>query len=358
LIFIRRQHRRRARQCERSGFPVKCPRVQGDRATMLSLYCRRQGRIVVDQLQPGRSRPEGLFWVDLLEPTAEEADTVRQLASVEVPTPEDMREIEPSSRLFRQGLALFMTASVLNRTETTEPETCAITFVLSDGLLMTIRYCSPMPFETFRARIQTQPQMCATAEMALAELLDTIVDRLADTLEMVDANVSLLSKSIFSPLDQQGARARDFSEELKTIGLNAVRCSKVDESLVGLSRLLTFFDANLRQTGNKKDVRVRLKDLQRDIISLMGYVERLSDKLELLLDATLGMINIQQNNIIKIFSVIAVVFLPPTLVASIYGMNFSVMPELGWKIGYPFALFLMFLSAILPFRYFKHRGWL
>ncbi|NJO67767.1 MAG: hypothetical protein HC826_02265 [Rhodospirillales bacterium] len=131
----------------------------------------------------------------------------------------------------------------------------------------------------------------------------------------------------------------------------------MDESLVGLSRLLTFLDSSLRQTGNK-EVRIRIKDLQRDILSLEGYVERLSEKLVLILDATLGMVNIQQNNIIKIFSVIAVIFLPPTVVASMYGMNFEFMPELKWHLGYPLAISLMVLSAILPYRYFKHRGWL
>lgn len=219
-------------------------------------------------------------------------------------------------------------------------------------MMTSIRYSTPTPFLTFQTRIQSQPELCASAEIALVELLDSIVDRIADTLEGIDAHVSALSKSIFA-LEQR----RDYTEELKTIGLNAVRCSKVDESLVGLSRLLTFFDANMRQIGQKQ-VRPRVKDLQRDIVSLMGYVERMSEKLQLLLDATLGLVNIQQNNIIKIFSVIAVVFLPPTLVASIYGMNFHLMPELDWDLGYPLALLLMFLSAIGPYLYFRHRGWL
>jgi magnesium transporter len=199
--------------------------------------------------------------------------------------------------------------------------------------------------------------LCASAEITLVELLDAVVDRIADTLESVDAQIGSLSKGIFAPLGEAGHRPQDYSDELKTIGLNAIRCSKVDESLVGLSRLLTFFDANMRLLGQKQ-VRVRIKDLQRDIISLMGYVERMSEKLQLMLDATLGMINIQQNNIIKIFSVIAVVFLPPTLVASIYGMNFHMMPELDWSFGYPLALMLMLMSALGPYLYFRRRGWL
>ena len=324
---------------------------------MLTLYCLRSGRIAKDQLKPGEPIPDGLIWADLLDPTPEDKAAIYRLAAIEVPTPEEMREIEPSSRLYREGLALFMTASVLNNTDTPEPETRAITFVLSEGLLTTLRYCSPMPFETFRSRVLSQPSLCRSPEVALVELVDAIVDRIADTLETVDGNVGALSKSIFAPADTTDTRARDFGPAIREIGLNAVRCSKADESLIGLQRMLTFLDANMRQQNNK-DVRARIKDLQRDIISLEGYVERMSEKLVLLLDATLGMVSIQQNNIIKIFSVIAVVFLPPTLVASIYGMNFDLMPELQWHLGYPLALVLMFLSAFLPFRYFKHRGWL
>ena len=319
---------------------------------MLTVYCRRGGRIIADQPTLGKPLPDGIVWADLLEPTREDVLLIKQIAGIDVPTPEEMREIEPSSRLYREGLALFMTASVLNHADSPDPETRAITFVLADGMMTSIRYSTPTPFLTFQTRIQSQPELCASAEIALVELLDSIVDRIADTLEGIDAHVSALSKSIFA-LEQR----RDYTEELKTIGLNAVRCSKVDESLVGLSRLLTFFDANMRQIGQKQ-VRPRVKDLQRDIVSLMGYVERMSEKLQLLLDATLGLVNIQQNNIIKIFSVIAVVFLPPTLVASIYGMNFHLMPELDWDLGYPMALLLMFLSAIGPYLYFRHRGWL
>jgi magnesium transporter len=324
---------------------------------MLTLLCRRGGRIVEEVFAPGQPVPSGVFWLDLLEPTPIETEAVKSMAGIDVPTPEEMREIEPSSRLYREGLALFMTASVLNKTETPSPETRSITFVLSNGMMTTIRYCSPMPFETFRARIAAHLEFCSSAEMALVELLDAIVDRAADTLEMVDQNIGSLSKVIFAPIGSKATSTRDYSQELNTIGISAIRCSKVDESLVSLLRMLTFFDANLRLSGNK-EVRSRLKDVQRDIIALIGYVDRQSEKLQLLLDATLGMVNIQQNNIIKIFSVIAVVFLPPTLVASIYGMNFELMPELKWNLGYPVALVLMLLSAVLPFAYFKRRGWL
>lgn len=324
---------------------------------MITLYCRQVGQIVVLQADHADPMPSGLFWADLLEPTPEDVAFIKRLAGVEIPTREEMHEIEPSSRLYREGLALFMTASVLNNTDTPRPETRAVTFIVVEGLLITVRHASPLPFQSFIHRILSHPELVSSADMALVELLDAIVDRLADTLETVEGHFSTVSQQVFAANDRAGHDAPDYVEALKSIGLNAIRCAKVDESLVGLSRLLTYFDANLRDT-KQKTVRARIKDLQRDIVSLMGYVERHSEKLQMLLDATLGMVNLQQNQIIKIFSVIAVIFLPPTLVASIYGMNFHLMPELDWDFGYPFALVLMVLSAVLPFWLFRRRGWL
>ncbi len=325
---------------------------------MITLYCRQQGKVVTSERLSDRvGLPSGLIWIDALDPSAEDTAWLKAVVGVEVPTPEEMREIEPSSRLYREGLALFMTASLINRTETNEPETRATTFVVVDNLLLTIRYASPMPFNTFATRIRANPALLESAEVALVELMDAIVDRVADTLETVDANVNTLSQSIFAADKSTEAARIDYTSALQTIGLNAIRCTKVDESLVSLSRLLSFFDSGLRAAG-QKHVRARIKDVQRDILSLMGYVERLSDRLTLMLDATLGLVNIQQNAIIKIFSVIAVVFLPPTVVASMYGMNFDFMPELHWELGYPFAIGLMILSAVLPYLYFRHRKWL
>jgi magnesium transporter len=323
---------------------------------MLLLYRRDDGRIDAETPQINDPIPTGAVWLDLFDPTPEEKAWVEARTAITIPTRTEMREIEPSSRLYRRGDQLYLTASVLNLSDTDEPETRAVTFVLVDGLVVTIRYCQPLPFRTFPERLKTQPDLAATAPVALLSLLDAIVDRVADTLEMVDATVASVSRGIFV-IDESSKKNRDYTKELRGIGLNAYRCSKVDESLVSLSRLLTYLDAQFRETG-KKTVRPRLKTLERDVVSLLGYTERLSEKLELMLEATLGMINIQQTGIIKIFSVIAVVFLPPTVVASTYGMNFEIMPELSWDLGYPFALLLMLVSAVLPYLFFKYKGWL
>lgn len=324
---------------------------------MLTVYSLNEGTIVAQCILVEAALPERPLWIDLYEPTMAEEALVEAAMMIDVPTPDEMREIETSSRLYRDGAALVMTASILFNVETPVPETHAITFILVNGTLITVRYAEPQPFRIFPARLQARPELSVSAEMTLVGLLDAIIDRLADALEMVDNTAGLLSKAIFARFDKEIPRAGDHRRQLEEIGLNSIRCSKVDESLVAVSRLLTFLDANLRQTGNK-DVRLRIKDLQRDVLSLSAYVERLSEKLQLLLDATLGMINIRQNAIMQVFSVVAVVFMPPTLIASIYGMNFEVMPELSWPWGYPAALGCIVASAILPYVLFKRRGWL
>lgn len=324
---------------------------------MLTVYSLNEGTIVAQCILAEEALPERPLWVDLFEPTAAEEALVETALGVDVPTPDEMREIETTSRLYHEGAALVMTASILCNVETPVPETRATTFILVNGTLITVRYAEPQPFRVFPARLQARPELGTSCEMVLVGLLDAIIDRLADALEMVDNTVGTLSRSIFEPIDKDIPRARDHRRQLEDIGINSIRCSKVDESLVGLSRLLTFYDANLRQTGNK-EVRLRIKDLQRDVFSLSSYVERQSEKLQLMLDATLGMINIRQNAIMQVFSVVAVVFMPPTLIASIYGMNFEVMPELSWPWGYPAALGCIVVSAILPYLLFKRRGWL
>jgi magnesium transporter len=192
----------------------------------------------------------------------------------------------------------------------------------------------------------------------LTGLIDTIVDRLADIIEHIQAEVDALSRSIFEMRGGTVARERRFDVSLRAIGREGEITSRARESAHSLGRLLTFLTHATNERKEDKLLMARIRTAARDVQSLTDHVTFLSGKIVFLLDATLGMINIQQNDIIKIFSIAAVVFLPPTLVASIYGMNFDVMPELKWIFGYPLALVLMVLSAVLPYLYFKRKGWL
>lgn len=314
-----------------------------------------------DRLRAVGSLPEpinSLVWIDLVDPTPAEESAVEERLGIDIPTREEMSEIEISSRLYTEDGAVFMTAMLLSKVDGEDPLILPVTFVLSGGLLITVRYHEPRAFATFPARAAKVPMGCETGEGVLLALLEGIVDRLADILEHAGRETDEISSSIFRKRGAKPTSSRDFQHLLEKIGLKGDLASDIRESLVTLDRLIGFFGHVTLQRKAGKDVRERLKTLARDVRSLADYVTFLSQQITFLLDATLGMINIEQNGIIRILSVAAVVFLPPTLIASVYGMNFSSMPELDNEYGYPIAIGLMIVSAILPYLYFKRHDWL
>jgi magnesium transporter len=270
-----------------------------------------------------------------------------------------MEEIEISSRLYAEDGAYFMTASLLSGADTEVPKMAPVTFVLSGRRLLTIRYSEPKPFRSFPQRAEKAATGCTGGDTILLALLEAVVDRLADILERASRDVETISQNIFQARGTKASeRGRDFQKLLTAIGRKEDLVANIRDSLLTLQRLSSFLGAATGSAKAAKDLRVRIRTLTRDVVSLADHSTFLSQKINFLLDATLGMINIEQNAIIKIFSVAAVVFLPPTLVASVYGMNFDQLPELHWQWGYPFALVLMVMSAVLPFWYFRRRGWL
>jgi magnesium transporter len=323
---------------------------------MLRTYYLEEGKLKsVDPAGPELQLPERTVWLDLFQPTSAEEKAVERVLGVDVPTREEMKEIEASSRLYREEGALYMTATLLANADTDTPEATALTFILAGERLITVRYADPLPLRAFAAHALRHPGACGDGEAVFIGLLEAIIDRIADVLEAVGAELDRLSREVFSRSAAQ--TSRDFQKLLTRLGRADDLASKARESLVSIGRLLAFAIQSL-QSGGRKAGGSRLKTIGRDVASLSDHASFLNNKVNFLLDATLGMINIEQNAIIKIFSVAAVVFLPPTLIASIYGMNFAHMPELDWRLGYPLALALMVVSAILPYLYFKRRGWL
>jgi magnesium transporter len=305
--------------------------------------------------KPVAAKAERLpVWVDLHAPTSDEIHEIEERFGIEMPTREEMQEIELSSRLYEEDGALFMTVSVLTKATTDVPQTTAVTFILVKKTLITVRYADPVPFKTFIRRVQRSPSLANSAEAVLFGLLEQIVDRLADLMEQTATDLENLSNQVFISPDDPGSD-RDHRETLRQIGRTGNLSGKAKDSLLNLHRLGLFLSTQARL---KKDSKARLKTLSRDIVSITEHANFIANKVTFLLDATLGMISLEQNNIIKIFSVAAAAFLPPTLIASIYGMNFEFMPELGWAFGYPVAIGLMVLSAVLPLLYFKRKGWL
>jgi magnesium transporter len=302
--------------------------------------------------------PETVTWFDLFEPTPEEEETVERAIGIDVPTLAEIREIEDSSRLYTEGSTIVMTATLPSKTESGDPVPAPVSFILAGRQLITVRYETPRVFSSFPHRAERLDLGCSDGITVMLALLEAIIERLADLLEGAASAIEGLSRAIFQR-DAAGRSAeRDYGEVLKGVGTQGAVLSHMLASLITLERLIAFLGAVGIGASPTKDTKARIKSLSRDTRFLAEHATFLSQKINFLLDATLGMISIQQNSIIKIFSVAAVIFLPPTLVASIYGMNFDVMPELHWLFGYPFALGLMVLSAVVSYLVFKTRGWL
>jgi magnesium transporter len=295
----------------------------------------------------------GARWIDLLEPTLAECHMVEQSLKLIVPTREEMQEIEITSRLYREENALFMTAWVVSNASTAKPLKEGITFILTPTALVTVRYTTPRPFAAFATRLAKDPQEGATSLRLLLGLLEAVVERAADVLEQLDVVLAETTGKVFC--SETEAQDMNFSTVLADIGQVNDLHSKTEEGLVSLDRLITFLSHEYTSHMDKEST-ARLAAMHKDIHALTGHVKFLSNRSSFLLSATLGRINIQQNNIIKTFSIVAVVFLPPTLIASIYGMNFHIMPELDWQYGYVFALLLILFSAIGPYIYLKRKG--
>ena len=297
-------------------------------------------------------------WIDLLNPTKEEEAATENLFHVAIPTREEMHEIEISSRLYTENGAFYMTATLPENADGDHPVMMPVTFVLAHDRLVTVRYHEPSAFRNFPERAGQADLDCKNAKSILAGLLENIVDRLADVLERAGHEIEEIGKDIFHPAAKLvRRRERSFQIILRRIGRKESLISNIQDSLQTMHRVSLFLEQTARTEG-EDEVRRRIKTLGQDIQSLGDHATALSQKIIFMLDATLGMIGLEQSNIIKIVSVAAVIFLPPTLIASIYGMNFELMPELKWFFGYPFALGLMVMSAVLPAWIFRRMGWI
>lgn len=323
---------------------------------MINAYRANGSVTALDPKDGLSSLPDDIVWIDLIHPSQLEDAYVETLLCISVPTRDELKDIEPSSRLYVEHSAVFMTASLVWNADTTHPVLTDVAFILTRNCLLTVRYADPKSFHLFIAALGRVPEDVRTSRLLLAHLLETIADRTAEILESAVARVDRLSTDIFHDPDKR--RPPKFLEgKLAEIAECHRLVSKVRDSLGSLSRLLTFL-MNTPALHEDDDVRNLCGTVVRDVATLSEHASFVAGNITFLLDASLGLINVEQNAIIKIFSIASVVFLPPTLVASIYGMNFQFMPELAWSFGYPLALVAMVISAIVPFFFFRWKGWL
>ena len=323
---------------------------------MLYAYWIKDGATNSAEINPAQDAiPENCVWIDLHEPDEAEEKLAEQWLGIDIPTRDEMREIEPSSRLYEANGGHYMTLTLVSSMDQSVPTSTAATFVLVGKTLVSIRYADSLAFRVFRDSILRHPHFLQSAADVLTALLDAIIDRLADILEKVQADLDTISKQIFT--ERVKVSRLDFDHLITQIGQKGDLVSKVRDSLVSTGRI-DGYARELEAVRDKRSAAARLIGLGDDIRSLSDHATFLNDKIEFLLNATLGKINIEQSGIIKIFSVVAIVFLPPTLIASIYGMNFEVMPELEWAGGYPTALIAMVVAALFPYLLFRKFGWL
>jgi magnesium transporter len=295
-------------------------------------------------------------WFDLLNPTKEEDNEVERLLGVSIPTRAEMREIEASSRFYQENGASYMTGFLVHNGEDQTLGSSTLTFVLAGNALVTLRYTDHKAFPDFLSRVERGDATCRTGAAIMIGIIETLVERQADLIVAIQDRVDKLARGIFE------LKKRSSENKLETLlkgtGTQGDIVARVTESATSLERVLHVMKNTAQERNCDGKIFQRIETVDRDLASLAEHRRFLADRISFLLNATLGLISNEQNQIIKLFSVMAVMLMPPTLVASIYGMNFRHMPELEWISGYPMALGLMFVSALIPFIYFRHKGWL
>jgi len=293
-------------------------------------------------------------WVDLLNPTDEEVDRVRRATGLRVPDEKEISEIESTTRLQFDGVAYYVSTPLLARRGDDELALVAAGFVLSSRTLITVRFASIPSFDAAHAAFADQPSR--SAEEVVLRIFEIVVDRSADKLERAGGQCDELSQRAFSGAAVRGV-SRDLRATLRRVGNVAARTWHIRDALLGVGRIAAF----LMESGIEGAPRLssrRMRAIRKDVTSLTDYQAHLSSKVQFLLDATLGFISVEQNEIVKTLTIASVAGIPPILVAGIYGMNFRVMPELGWRFGYPTAVVLIVVSTLIPIAWFKRLGWI
>ena len=320
---------------------------------MIHLYRRASpGPVPVDVRAAGFALTPDILWIDLIDPDRDEELAVEGALGLLLPTRAEMAELEESSRLYREGGALYLTADLIHNGDAEVPALAPVTFVMTPGPLVTIRYFDPRPFAILAEKLVREPNLCSSGAGLFLHLMEAVIDRASDVLARNGARSEEIAGLIFA-----GRKTVGFEKLITRLGQAQRAAGRIEQSLSSLARVFAFVALD-EHIAHDKAAREHLRSLSRDASSLSDHNQTVAASINFQLSAALGLINIEQSAIIKIFSVAAVAFMPPTLIASIYGMNFRHMPELPQMWGYPAALAMMVLAAILPLLWFRRKGWL
>ncbi|MBD8877870.1 magnesium transporter CorA family protein [Roseibium polysiphoniae] len=319
---------------------------------MIISYCPSSAGLERREVAAGEPLPSTSVWIDMVQPTHEEQLAAEKLMGAEIPTREEIASIETSARLYDEPGAIVMTGLLPMAARTPDPELSSVTFVLSSKRLVTVRYGDPQSIVICGRKVQKDATIPHTGPAVFFTLMEIIIDRSADVMEEASRHFDEMSFRVF----EEGITARKgsvYQEAIKTQGRIGLQVAKMHDVCASLSRLLLFLDSHGRKVSLSDEQYLTCKSFGRDIHSIKEHGDALDNKLSFLLDATIGLVNLEQNQIIKVFSVLGVIFLPPTLIASIYGMNFINMPELKWHLGFVFSIALMFASVAMTYFFLR-----
>ncbi|UCQ27603.1 magnesium/cobalt transporter CorA [Edwardsiella tarda] len=290
------------------------------------------------------------LWVDLVEPEEDERQRVQRELGQSLATRPELDDIEASARFFEDEDGLHIHSFFYYEDAEDHAGNSTVAFTIREGRLFTLRERELPAFRLYRMRARNQTLVDGNAYELLLDLFETKIEQLADEIENIYSDLEKLSRVIM-----EGQQGDEYDDALSTLAELEDIGWKVRLCLMDTQRALNFLVRKARLPASQLE---QAREVLRDIESLLPHNESLFQKVNFLMQAAMGFINIEQNRIIKIFSVVSVVFLPPTLVASSYGMNFEFMPELKWSFGYPGAILLMILAGLAPYLYFKRKKWL
>jgi magnesium transporter len=328
---------------------------------MIVVISRNKNNIIEkNEIKANDPIPSNTIWVDLINPNPQEEKYIEKILNIEAPTEEEMDKFEVISPFYKEKGVEYMTVTIMDKACGNYPDSTAITFILTNKYLITTRYDKPQSLDYMNSWIVRNKSKTFSSEYVLTTIIDFIVNCCADILEEVGNEIDNLLKVVFEkPTDKKKNSSELYNDIIRRIGCTGTIISKNRESLISLNRTIIYFSQiDNAKYMNNKDSRLRIKHISREISSLSEYANFLSQRNSFLLDATLGMISVEQNIIIKVFTVAAAIFMPPTVIASIYGMNFKFMPGLSYDFGYLYALAFIIISALAPYLYFKRKGWL
>ena len=317
---------------------------------MLKAFTLNNGRLSEITLLEDGLHPTPPVWIDLVAASAEERAWVEKTYHLVLPRPEHLRDIEASARFYEEDNALYLHSDFLLGKESTSGS-IAVAFVLSGDILFSVHEQDSPVFQQLRLHTHAQLGAMENSHDVLIDLYELDIEYSADALEKVYADLGEVSRKVLTArLSDQ-----DAASVLASIALAEHLNSRIRRNVMDTRRAISYLmRSKLLGAAQQEEA----QQIMQDIESLDGHTAFLFDKINFLMSATVGFININQNKIVRLFSVSSVALLPPVLIASIYGMNFRHMPELEWVMGYPFALLLMALSVLVPFWVFYRKGWL